>query len=91
MDNYASLPVFCFVFCHTEKELYYTGGKKGIRKKVVFEMDEATNLLHQYHSSPLGRHSGINATLSKVSQFYMWNGMKQDIVDYVSKHTLTSV
>ena len=29
-------------------------------------------------------HSGINNTLSKISQYYMWNGMKEDVVEYVS-------
>ena len=49
-------------------------------KKLV----EIQEILHQYHSNPMGRHSGINNTLSKISQYYMWNGMKEDVVEYVS-------
>ena len=32
----------------------------------------------------MGGHSGINNTLSKISNFYVWNGMKEDVVEYVS-------
>ena len=29
-------------------------------------------------------HSGINNTLSKISNFYIWTDMKEDVVEYVS-------
>ena len=32
----------------------------------------------------MGGHSGVNATLFKVSSHYHWNGMKEDIQEYVS-------
>jgi hypothetical protein len=32
----------------------------------------------------MGGHSGINATLSKMSNFYCWNGMKEDVQEYAS-------
>ena len=38
----------------------------------------------------MGGHSGINATLSKVSTLYHWNGMKEDIQEYVSNVSLKS-
>ena len=56
---------------------------KGTRKKVLMSMEDAAVVLKQYHSSPMGGHSGVNGTLAKVSQNYTWNGMRQDIVDYV--------
>ena len=65
-------------------ELIYVGKKNDVRRKVVTELTEIQEILHQYHSNPMGGHSGINNTLSKISQFYMWNGMKEDVVDYVS-------
>jgi hypothetical protein len=51
---------------------------------VVTELKEMQDILYQYHSNPMGGHSGINNTLSKISNFYMWNGMKEDVVEYVS-------
>ena len=29
-------------------------------------------------------HSGVNATLNKISAYYCWNGMKEDVQEYVS-------
>lgn len=63
------------------KELIYIGTKKDLRKKVVTEISE---ILNQYHSKPMGGHSGINNTLAKISQYYIWSGMKEDVVEYVS-------
>ena len=51
---------------------------------MVTELKEMQDILYQYHSNPMGGHSGINNTLSKISNFYMWNGMKEDVVEYVS-------
>jgi hypothetical protein len=31
-----------------------------------------------------GGHSGVNATLNKISNYYCWNGMKEDVQEYVS-------
>ena len=66
------------------KELIYIGTKKDLRKKVVTEISEMSEILNQYHSKPMGGHSGINNTLAKISQYYIWSGMKEDVVEYVS-------
>lgn len=66
-------------------ELYYTAGKEGVRKKVVFSIEEISDILQHHHSDAMGGHSGVNATLHKVSSCYLWNGMKEDIQEYVSK------
>ena len=66
------------------KELIYIGTKKDLRKKVVTEISEMSEILNQYHSNPMGGHSGINNTLAKISQYYIWSGMKEDVVEYVS-------
>ena len=71
-------------------ELYYTGSKPD-KKKVVLHEDEAVELLKFYHSSGTGGHSGINATLSKISQYYTWNGMKQDVLEFVSWVVINTV
>ena len=46
--------------------------------------EEISEILKQYHSNPMGGHSGINNTLAKISQYYLWNGMKEDVIEYVS-------
>ncbi len=47
-------------------------------------IEEISEILHQYHCNLMGGHSGINNTLAKVSQYYTWNGIKEDVVEYVS-------
>ena len=72
------------LFIYIDDELYYTGGKEGARKKVILTINEIQDILHNYHSNPMGGHSGVNATLNKISNYYCWNGMKEDIQEYVS-------
>jgi hypothetical protein len=71
--------------------LYYTGGKETARKKVVLTVDEIKEVLHHHHSNAMGGHSGVNATLFKVSSYYYWNGMKEDIQEYVSCYYLNRI
>ena len=54
-----------------DDELYYTSG--GVRKKVVLTVQEIGEILHHHHSNVMGGHSGVNATLNKISNFYCWN------------------
>ena len=72
------------LFIYIDDELYYTGGKEGARKKVILTINEIQDILHNYHSNPMGGHSGVNATLNKISNYNCWNGMKEDIQEYVS-------
>lgn len=63
------------------------------KQEVVLNVAEASDIMHQYHSSPMGGHSGINSTLQNISENYTWNGIKSDIVDYsflgfVGRHLL---
>lgn len=53
------------------------------------DVEEISEILNQYHSNPMGGHSGINNTLAKVSQYYIWNGMKEDVVEYVSNRLIS--
>jgi hypothetical protein len=68
----------------SDNELHYTGGKVGIQKKVVLTLEEIAEILHHRHSNAMGGHSGVNATLNKISNYYCWNGMKEDVQEYVS-------
>lgn len=71
------------VWDENTKELYFIGGRTTARKKVVMYVEEAGDILREFHSSPSGGHAGINATLSKVSLHYFWQCMKDDIKEYV--------
>ena len=50
------------------------------------DVKEISDILYQYHSNPMGGHSGINNTLTKVPQYYTWNGMKEDVVTLAINH-----
>jgi hypothetical protein len=67
-----------------DNELYYTGKSDG-KKRVVLTINEIQEILHHHHSNPVGGHSDVNATLQKISSHYYWNGMKEDIQEYVSQ------
>ncbi|CAB4025130.1 myosin-1 isoform X3 [Paramuricea clavata] len=69
-------------FNSTNNELIYVGQKKDLKKRVVTELEEIKDILNQYHSNPMGGHSGINNTLAKISQYYTWHGMKADVTEY---------
>ena len=53
-----------------DNELYYTGAKDGVKKKVVLTIEEIKEISHHHHSNPMGGHSGVNATLQKISNYY---------------------
>ena len=78
---YSSSIVIFFSFL--DVELYYTGGKEGVKKKAVFTIAEMREVLHYHHSNAMGGHSGVNSTLNKISNYYWWNGMKEDVHEYV--------
>lgn len=42
-------------------------------------------ILQEFHASPMGGHSGIKATLSRISAVFYWPGMHADVKDYVKK------
>ncbi|KAL5572823.1 hypothetical protein UlMin_022420 [Ulmus minor] len=44
-----------------------------------------TRLLHEFHDSLVGGHSGFFRTLKRMSGNVFWQGMKKDIRDYVAE------
>ena len=54
------------------------------QKKKEMSLEEISEILKQYHCNHMGGHNGINNTLAKISQYYLWNGMKEDVTEYVS-------
>lgn len=43
------------------------------------------SLLEEFHASPLGGHSGIKATLARLSANFYWPGMLADVKKYVNE------
>lgn len=41
------------------------------------------SLLTEFHTSPMGGHSGVQATLSRLSASFYWSGMHMDVKQYV--------
>ena len=40
-------------------------------------------ILQSLHNSPIGGHSGLNVTYSKVRQLFYWPGLRCDVTTYV--------
>lgn len=71
--------LFCVI---TDGTLFYiVGGKK---REVVTSRQQIMEVLRASHSHAMGGHSGINATLGKISRGFWWHRMKQDVQEYVS-------
>jgi len=55
---------------------------------VVANTSLRAKLLHWVHSSPLGGHSGRDATLKRLKQIFYWKGMNKDIQHFVRQCTV---
>lgn len=53
--------------------------------KLVVGRDEALRreLLTYYHDSSLGGHSGVHATVKRISQWFYWKGLRKDVRNWV--------
>jgi len=51
---------------------------------ILIEAGLTLDLLCEFHSSPSGGHSGIQATLARLSTTFYWNGMHRDVKNYVN-------
>lgn len=47
--------------------------------------DLIPSLLDEFHSTPMGGHSGIKATLSRISAVFYWPGMHADVKQFVNQ------
>ncbi|XP_026459327.1 uncharacterized protein LOC113359987 [Papaver somniferum] len=43
-----------------------------------------TKLLHEFHSTPLGGHSGYFRTYKRTQQNFYWKGLKHSVKDFIS-------
>ena len=56
-------------------------GKVWIRDNSTLQ----TRLIAALHSSPIGGHSGTNATYHRLKNLFSWKGMKQDVDSFVKQ------
>ena len=59
------------------------GGRQHRNRRLVIPRSQMYPILKKLHDAPLAGHQGQDNTYHKVSQYYYWPGMKNDIVDYV--------
>ena len=65
-------------FTYKSGLLYFKG-----RLFIPAETGITTDILQEFHASPLGGHSGIQATLARVSASFYWPGMHKEIKNFV--------
>lgn len=46
--------------------------------------DSKQVILWELYDSPIGGHSGQEATFRRLSQFFYWPGMRKEVIAYVS-------
>lgn len=63
--------------------LFHQRSKKPLR--VVMAESEHRDVIRQFHVMESGIHSGINATVDRITSKYFWRGIKQDVVQYISQ------
>ena len=61
----------------TQRQLYK--GRFVIPKNCSF----IATILHPFHDSPIGGHSGEQKTYQRIAQDWFWEGMKKQITEYV--------
>ena len=44
-----------------------------------------TRIIATFHSTPIGGHSGTNATYHRVKNLFTWKGLKQDVDSFVKQ------
>ena len=57
------------------KDCLYLGKSSQLKQKVLFE----------FHSSPIGGHSGFLKTYHKVKKYFFWDGLKTNIQKFVAE------
>ncbi|KAK7089327.1 hypothetical protein V1264_025122 [Littorina saxatilis] len=66
--------------------LYYRGSVKnpGPLREVITTVERVQEILRHNHSVPMGGHSGVTATVKKISKHYWWNGIQRDVEAFIS-------
>ena len=51
----------------------------------IDDREKINEVLKEFHDSPIGGHTGMNRTFSKLKQYFRWKGMKKDIENYIRR------
>lgn len=62
-----------------QQELLRTKGKLVVGKEDLLRQ----HLIKLIHNSPFGRHSGVEVTTKKLSSWFYWKGMKEEVRNWV--------
>lgn len=93
------LPKLRDFYCNAEVGLQFLNNVKDdpaltIKDGLVFFHDRLyipketglhLELLHEFHSSPLGGHYGVKSTLARISATYFWPSLRQDVKEYIHR------
>uniref|UniRef100_A0A2S2NY96 RNA-directed DNA polymerase n=1 Tax=Schizaphis graminum TaxID=13262 RepID=A0A2S2NY96_SCHGA len=57
-------------------------------KIMIYSMDsyskeEKSNIIKEFHTTPLGDHQGVSRTIKRIKQHHNWKGIKRDVLDYI--------
>jgi hypothetical protein len=55
------------------KKKIWVGANTGLQTKIISD----------FHSSPVGGHSGIQATFQRVRKLFYWQDLKQDVDSFI--------
>jgi cytochrome c1 len=57
------------------------------KKKIWIATNSAlqTKIISAFHASAIGGHSGIQATLQRVSKLFWWKSLKQDVTSFIQQ------
>ena len=71
-----------YIFLDTGALVYHPPNTD-ICQRIITDVDEKHRVLWHMHSAPHAGHSGINATVDKITQRFYWKGLR-DVKVYVS-------
>ncbi|KAL4083034.1 hypothetical protein QTP88_028364 [Uroleucon formosanum] len=57
-----------------------------ISQQNAFELDKHA-IIHEHHATVLGGHRGIQQTIKRIQCQYDWEGLKQDVTEFINKCT----
>ena len=57
--------------------------KGGKRIRVVVPVSLTRSVVDYFHSGLAGAHQGRDAILERISRFYWWTGMKEDVMSVI--------
>lgn len=61
-----------------------------ISQQNASELDKHA-IIHEHHATVLGGHRGIQQTIKRIQCQYDWEGLKQDVTEYINKCTSCQV